>query len=155
MYTPTKVPDPVDAHVGKRIKARRFLLGLTQSDLAAWLGLSFQQIQKYEKGMNRIGAARLNAIADRLGVDVGYFYEGAPPSYALAETSPATRNESCNIDRLMSSPEGLALVKAFMKIDSVKDRQILVAMAHTLSSLPKTAAKLSCAETADAKCALV
>ncbi len=68
--------DPVDEHVGKRIRHRRWLVGVTQQQLAEKVGIKFQQIQKYETGANRVSASRLWAVAEKLGVDVVYFFEG-------------------------------------------------------------------------------
>jgi transcriptional regulator with XRE-family HTH domain len=70
------MPHPVDIHVGKRLKSLRLLRGLTQSDVAKALGLSFQQVQKYELGRNRISASKLYMIAGKLGVQVAYLFEG-------------------------------------------------------------------------------
>jgi transcriptional regulator with XRE-family HTH domain len=74
----TKAPNPVDRHVGSRVRMRRMLIGMSQEKLGEALGITFQQIQKYEKGTNRIGASRLHHIARVLGVPVEFFYEGAP-----------------------------------------------------------------------------
>ena len=68
--------NPIDAHVGRRVGRRRMALGMSQEKLAAGLGLTFQQIQKYEKGMNRMGSSRLQQAADILGVPVPFFFEG-------------------------------------------------------------------------------
>jgi len=73
-----KVPNPIDRHVGSRLRMRRVLVGLSQEKLGDALKLTFQQIQKYEKGMNRIGASRLQEISGLLGVPVEFFFEGAP-----------------------------------------------------------------------------
>src|SRR5438874_11292102 len=82
----TGVPDPVDVHVGARVRARRLLIGMNQETLAAAIGLTFQQVQKYEGGANRISASRLSQIADVLGVPIQYFYQGLE----LAGTVPTT-----------------------------------------------------------------
>lgn len=88
--------NPIDTHVGKRMRSRRMILSLSQEDLASALGITFQQIQKYERGINRIGASRLFYLARALGVDVGYFYEGrlrtnwTPPARPPASASPRT-----------------------------------------------------------------
>src|SRR5262245_30468310 len=71
-------PNPIDVHVGSRVRFRRMLLGMSQEKLGEKLGLTFQQIQKYEKGINRIGASRLFDLAQVLGVPVQFFYEEAP-----------------------------------------------------------------------------
>ena len=69
-------PNPIDVHVGSRVRLRRNMLGLSQEKLGDALGLTFQQVQKYEKGINRVGAARLQQIAEVLGVDISFFYDG-------------------------------------------------------------------------------
>jgi transcriptional regulator with XRE-family HTH domain len=74
----TKSPNPADKYVGSRVRMRRLMLSMSQGKLAAVLGLTFQQVQKYEKGANRIGASRLQALSDILQVPVAFFFEGAP-----------------------------------------------------------------------------
>jgi len=80
-----KVPNPIDRHVGSRLRMRRVLVGLSQEKLGDALKLTFQQIQKYEKGMNRIGASRLQEISGLLGVPVEFFFEGAPQNAMALE----------------------------------------------------------------------
>ncbi len=82
---PTKLPNPIDIHVGKRIRMRRLMLRMSQEKLADALGVTFQQIQKYEKGANRVGASRLQQIASALRVEVSFFFEGLPSPSAYAE----------------------------------------------------------------------
>src|SRR6516225_12248324 len=82
-------PNPIDVHVGSRVRFRRMLLGMSQEKLGERLGLTFQQIQKYEKGINRIGASRLFDLAHVLGVPVQFFYEEAP---AVFEAPPLTES---------------------------------------------------------------
>ena len=77
-------PNPIDVHVGSRVRFRRMLLGMSQEKLGEKLGLTFQQIQKYEKGINRIGASRLFDLAQVLGVSVQFFYEEAPAGEVAA-----------------------------------------------------------------------
>ena len=81
-------PNPIDVHVGSRVRFRRMLLGMSQEKLGEKLGLTFQQIQKYEKGINRIGASRLFDLAQVLGVSVQFFYEEAPAGGAAASSCP-------------------------------------------------------------------
>src|SRR3954468_15383406 len=73
-----KPPNPIDRHVGSRVRMRRMMIGMSQERLGDALGLTFQQVQKYEKGTNRIGASRLQQIAEILQVPVSYFFEGSP-----------------------------------------------------------------------------
>jgi transcriptional regulator with XRE-family HTH domain len=107
-----KTPNPIDKHVGSRLRMRRLMLGMSQEKLAEAFGLTFQQVQKYEKGANRMGASRLQQAAQILDVSVPFFFEGAPGGYKLGEDAPST----AYVDEFVSSPEGLRLVKAFMRI---------------------------------------
>src|SRR3978361_1543464 len=85
-----KVPNPIDKHVGSRVRMRRILLGLSQEKLGTALGLTFQQVQKYEKGTNRIGAPRLQEIPKPLNIAPSYFFDGAPTSSTMPETGGMT-----------------------------------------------------------------
>ena len=127
-----KKPNPIDTHVGSRIRLRRNMLGMSQEKLGENLGITFQQIQKYEKGTNRVGASRLQAIASILGVPVAFFFEDAPGQEAGAggfeEDSPtAFAVEFC------STPEGLQLNRAFYRIADPKVRRRIVELVKSLS----------------------
>src|SRR2546423_13379469 len=78
-----KIPNPIDKHVGSRVRMRRVLIGMSQEKLGEALGLTFQQVQKYEKGTNRIGASRLQQISIILGVPVSFFFDGSPGSEGI------------------------------------------------------------------------
>jgi transcriptional regulator with XRE-family HTH domain len=108
----TKVPNSIDIHVGSRLRMRRMMLGMSQEKLGEAFGLTFQQVQKYEKGANRMGASRLQQAAQILGVSVPFFFEGAPGGHVEGgdTLSPAY------IDDFVSSKDGLRLIKAFMRI---------------------------------------
>ena len=132
-----KVSNPVDRHVGSRVRMRRVLLGMSQERLGDALGITFQQVQKYEKGSNRIGASRLNQIAQTLGVAVAFFFEGAPVDaaregeaggYGFADLDQATY-----VENAMTTPDGLLLAKAFARIKDRKRRRMLISMANTLA----------------------
>jgi len=84
----TKTPNPIDKHVGSRLRMRRMMLGMSQEKLGEAFGLTFQQVQKYEKGMNRISASRLQQAAQILDVSVPFFFEGAPGGHELSKTAP-------------------------------------------------------------------
>ena len=115
---------------------RRVLLGMSQERLGHALELTFQQIQKYEKGSNRIGASRLNQIAKTLGVPVSFFFEGAPVDAqpdAMAIAGFADGEQASYTQDLMSTTEGLQLAKAFMRIGDPRRRRMLIAMANTLA----------------------
>jgi len=111
----TKIPNPVDKHVGSRVRMRRMMLGMSQEQLGDGLGLTFQQVQKYEKGTNRISASRLQQAAGILQVPVPFFFEGAPGSYHKADGLSETASPAYVFEFLATS-EGLALTKAFMRI---------------------------------------
>ncbi|ACS57457.1 MULTISPECIES: helix-turn-helix domain-containing protein [Rhizobium] len=120
-----KSPNSIDVYVGNRVRVRRKTLGMTQNGLAELLGITFQQIQKYEKGTNRIGASRLQRISEILRVPIGFFFEngGAGPI-------DGATNE---LNSFLSSKEGLALNKAFIAIEDPNIRQKLVALAKSLA----------------------
>ena len=121
-----KAPNPTDKHVGARVRMRRMMLGMSQEKLGDALGLTFQQVQKYEKGANRIGASRLQQISHILQVPVSFFFEGAPhvpgqPSGGFSEApSPAY------VADFLATSDGLALTKAFMRIKDAKLRRRIV-----------------------------
>src|SRR6185295_17443318 len=108
-------PNPIDVHVGSRVRFRRMLLGMSQEKLGEKLGLTFQQIQKYEKGINRIGASRLFDLAQVLAVPVQFFYEEAPAldAQALVPEGFADKPEENSIVEFLRSRDGLELNKAF------------------------------------------
>src|SRR5271167_1933565 len=105
---PKKQANPVDVQVGNRVRIRRMLIGMSQEKLGDLLGLTFQQVQKYEKGVNRIGAGRLFEVSRILNVPVDFFYEGVSVT-GQPETGGAPVME------FVSSGEGLQLALAFMK----------------------------------------
>jgi transcriptional regulator with XRE-family HTH domain len=123
---------PVDKHVGNRIRMRRLMLDLTQVQLAEGLGLTFQQVQKYEKGTNRISASRLHRLSHILHVPVPFFFEGAPRELHLpefAEVEPAMPSE---MGDFLSTADGVALVRAFTRIEHSKVRHAIVAMVEAI-----------------------
>jgi transcriptional regulator with XRE-family HTH domain len=114
--------DPIDKHVGNRVRMRRKMLDMSQTKLANAMRLTFQQVQKYEKGTNRISASRLQQIAHTLQVPVTFFFEGGPgaPQAKGAAPSPAY------VSDFLATREGLELTKAFMRIKKPKLRRIIV-----------------------------
>lgn len=128
-----KSPGPVDKHVGGRVRMRRILLGMSQERLGEALGLTFQQVQKYEKGANRIGASRLQQIAQVLGVPVTFLFEGAPLDRPLPEGGFAEAPQTEFSFDLLSTPDGVALAKAFMSIEDAKVRRRVVDLVSTLA----------------------
>jgi transcriptional regulator with XRE-family HTH domain len=113
----TGVPDPVDVHVGARIRSRRLLIGLNQETLANRLGLTFQQVQKYEGGANRVSASRLSQIADILGVAVDYFFMGVE-----GDTGTADSREEAVRERLQR-PEAIELIRSYYAIADQRVRR--------------------------------
>src|SRR3954447_17638939 len=108
----TKIPNPIDKYVGSRLRVRRTMLGMTQQKLAKALGLTFQQVQKYEKGVNRMGSSRVQHAAEILKVSVPFFFEGAPGGYKMTADAPSP----AYVDEFLSSEDGLRLIKAFTRI---------------------------------------
>src|ERR1700680_1554014 len=117
--------NPVDTHVGSRVRLRRMLLGMSQERLGDSMGLTFQQVQKYEKGVNRIGASRLFQISKILDVPVQFFFEEAPHSgdRSPARAGMAEPDSEAFILEFLNSREGLELNRAFVKIGSAKVRK--------------------------------
>lgn len=114
---------PVDVHVGKRIRHRRWMVGMTQQQLADSVGIKFQQIQKYETGMNRVSASRLWDIARTLGVQIGFFFEGLTGEGA-DDTHPGSD--------ILASKEAMELVRAYYSIPEAQ-RKRLFDLARVLS----------------------
>jgi transcriptional regulator with XRE-family HTH domain len=127
-----KTPNPTDRHVGARIRMRRLMLGMSQTALAGGLNLTFQQIQKYEKGVNRVGASRLQQIAHILRVPVEFFFEGGP-GVSGAEADVADAPSLAHVSEFLATPDGLALVAGFMKIRSAKLRRSIVELVSHLA----------------------
>lgn len=113
-----KTPDPIDCHVGSRIRMRRIELDISQEKLAKGLGVTFQQVQKYEKGANRVGASRLSVIASLLEVDVGFFFQDAP-------TAGTKASADSTMDVFMASHDGLMIARAFVAIGDPKIRRVI------------------------------
>ena len=120
-----------DIEMGRRIRLRRRETGISQTELAGHLGLSFQQMQKYEKGTNRIGASRIQQIADILQVPVSFLFEGAPAIALIAEGFGIAPSPAYVADFLATS-EGLALVRAFSRIPDIKLRRAIVEMVELI-----------------------
>jgi transcriptional regulator with XRE-family HTH domain len=122
----------IDIEVGSRVRMRRVSIGMSQEKLGDMLGLTFQQVQKYEKGMNRISVARLIEIAKVLGVDIHFFLNGVTSTTAtpgFAEENPPTY-----VADMMSTPEGLQLVRNFTGIKNPKVRKSIVQLVASLAS---------------------
>jgi transcriptional regulator with XRE-family HTH domain len=125
---PKKQVNPIDIQVGNRVRIRRMLIGMSQERLGDLLGLTFQQVQKYEKGVNRIGAGRLFEVSRILNVPVDFFYEGVN-----AIPAGASEAESAPVMEFVSSGEGLQLSLAFMKIKDTKVRKRVLDLVKSLA----------------------
>lgn len=137
-----KRPHPIDIHVGGRVRLRRTMLGMSQDKLAESLGLTFQQIQKYEKGVNRIGASRVFEISRILGVPIQFFYDDYDAdtgrSYGFAESGP---DEGAAMMELLNTPEGVQLCKHFASITDPKIRKRVLELVKSLSDGDPAAAR--------------
>jgi transcriptional regulator with XRE-family HTH domain len=125
-------PDAVDKLVGRNIRVLRLAKGLSQTELADELGVTFQQVQKYEKGTNRIGASRLQQISHILQVPVAFFFEGAPNLHGSTEGMKEAPSPAYVSDFLATS-EGLSLTKAFMRIKEPKLRRRIVDLVEEIA----------------------
>ncbi len=129
-----KKPNPIDIHVGSRIRLRRNMLGMSQEKLGENLGITFQQIQKYEKGTNRVGASRLQAISSILSVPVAFFFEDAPGKENGSFGGLAEDNSTTYVVDFLNSSEGLQLNRAFVKINDSKVRRKVVDLVKALAA---------------------
>jgi transcriptional regulator with XRE-family HTH domain len=122
-----KSPNPVDAHVGRRIRMRRMILNLSQTDLGEKSGITFQQIQKYEKGANRVSASRLQEFAKMLDVPVSFFFEGLTNGAKLKNAPEDLAQQ------LLATRDGIELTKAFISIDDKPLRRSIVNMVEEVA----------------------
>jgi transcriptional regulator with XRE-family HTH domain len=133
-----KAPNPTDKHVGSRVRMRRMMLGMSQEKLGDALGLTFQQVQKYEKGTNRIGASRLQQISHILQVPVSFFFEGAPSAHTSSKADGMGEAPSpAYVSDFLATSDGLALTKAFMRIDDSKLRRRIVDLVEQIATREK------------------
>ncbi len=126
-------PNPIDVHVGSRVRLRRTLLGMSQEKLGDAIGLTFQQVQKYERGANRVGASRLYDLSRVLDVPVSFFFEelgdASPPSGASEAAEPYQSNP-------MMKRETLELVRAYLRISDPQIKRRLFELAKALATFP-------------------
>jgi transcriptional regulator with XRE-family HTH domain len=128
---PKKAPNPLDKHVGSRMRMRRMMLGISQEKLGKEPGLTFQQVQKYEKGVNRLGASRLQQISQILQVPVEFFFEGIPDTVQMSKSDIRSL---ADMNDFISSPDGLRLVTAFMRIENTDLRRLIVGLVQVVDS---------------------
>jgi transcriptional regulator with XRE-family HTH domain len=126
-----KTPGPTDKHVGNKVRMRRKMIGWSQEKLGDALGLTFQQVQKYEKGTNRISVSRLQRIAEVFQLPLEYFFEGAPHVEGMIETKGAP--SVTDLSDFVASPEGLALIKAFMRIQQPRLKRRIVDLVEEIA----------------------
>ena len=134
-----KAPNPTDKHVGARVRMRRMMLGMSQEKLGDSLGLTFQQVQKYEKGTNRIGASRLQQISQILQVPVSFFFEGAPAAQTVGHRHEGMGEapSPAYVSDFLATSDGLALTKAFMRIEDSKLRRRIVDLVEQIATRDK------------------
>jgi transcriptional regulator with XRE-family HTH domain len=128
-----KAPNPIDKHVGSRVRMRRMMLAMSQEKLGDALGLTFQQVQKYEKGTNRIGASRLQQISGILQVPVAFFFEGAPDLPGSRTGGGWEAPSPAYVSDFLATSDGLALTKAFMRIADAKLRRRIVDLVEQIA----------------------
>ncbi len=131
-------PNPIDLYVGSRVRMRRSLLGMSQERLAAELGVTFQQVQKYERGLNRIGASRLWDLAQVLGVNVDFFYQEidsntSDQSPRKIYANPGFSEETCEFDMdILLRRDVISLLRAYSKISDPKVQRSVLELVTTL-----------------------
>ncbi|HEV7249214.1 MAG TPA: helix-turn-helix transcriptional regulator [Shinella sp.] len=132
-----KTPNPIDVFVGSRVRLRRLMVGMSQEALADRLGVTFQQVQKYEKGTNRISASRLQAISEVFRVPPSFFFQDEES----AMPSAGAGHETGDVSTFVSSKEGLDLNRAFLKIEDAGVRKSIISLATALSKASAAAAE--------------
>lgn len=133
MPVPTKKPNPIDIHVGSRVKLSRVMKGWTQEKLGDSIGVTFQQIQKYEKGVNRISASRLQKISDLLDTPVAFFFEDAPHKGDAKNVGLEESSSNEYVIDFLSSSEGLKLNRAFLQIKDPKIREKIIDLVQSIA----------------------
>jgi transcriptional regulator with XRE-family HTH domain len=128
-----KSPNPVDKHVGSRVRMRRLMLDMSQTDLANALGITFQQVQKYENGTNRVSASRLMQISRFMSAPVPFFFEGAP-SIPNGRRGATEATQPTYVSDFLATSDGLALVKAFVSIKDAKLRRCIVHLVEAITA---------------------
>lgn len=130
----TKAPNPVDKYVGSRVRMRRIMLGMSQEKLGEALGLTFQQVQKYEKGTNRVGASRIQQISEILQVPVSFLFEGGPSGGTVNADGFSEAPSPSYVSDFLATSEGLALTRAFTRITDAKLRRSIVDMVEQIAA---------------------
>ena len=134
MAAKKKIPNPIDVHVGSRVRLQRTLVKMSQEKLGEALGVTFQQVQKYEKGTNRIGASRMQQIAETLGVSISFFFDGAPGSEDSTEGVGMREADTANyVTDFLSTSEGIELNSAFVRIPNAAVRRKIIDLVRILA----------------------
>jgi len=133
MSKQTREPNPIDIHVGGRVRLKRTMMGMSQEKLGDSLGITFQQVQKYEKGANRIGASRLQQISSVLKTPISFFFEDAPNSVPAMAGGMAEADSSNYVVNFLSTSEGLQLNRNFVKIKDPLVRKKIIDLVRSLS----------------------
>jgi transcriptional regulator with XRE-family HTH domain len=128
---------PTDKHVGTRLRMRRLMLNKSQNEIGNALGITFQQVQKYENGTNRVSASRLQHLCVILKVPVSFFFEGAPRESGLPDMPEVEMDgEAAALNSVLATSDGLALVTAYTRIRDLKVRRAIVALVEQIASEP-------------------
>ena len=130
---PKKSPNSTDKHVGSRVRMRRMMLEMSQTELGNDIGLTFQQVQKYEKGTNRIGAGRLHEISRILQVPISFFFEGSPREPGAHRSESDGAPLPTYVTDFLATSDGLALTKAFMQIKDANLRRRIVSLVQEIT----------------------
>lgn len=136
-----KAPNPVDVYVGSRVRMRRMMLSISQEKLGVALGLTFQQVQKYERGANRIGSSRMQQIALALHTPIPWFFQGLPNADGSEAATIAADDQT--IQRVLASREGVRLVLAFDGVTDAKVRRSLVELVEGVAEVEDEKPNLS------------
>lgn len=129
-------PHPVDIHVGRRLRSRRTILGMSQEEIGQAVGITFQQVQKYERGLNRIGSSRLFEFSCLLGVNVSYFFEDLSKDSEgnFTSNNSALAEDTVNFEHeQLNNKEVLTLVRAYYGIKDATVRKKIMSLIKTLS----------------------
>ena len=129
----TKVPNPIDVHVGRRLRMRRMLVGMSQEKLGESLDVTFQQVQKYERGANRISASRLFDISHILDVPVQYFFDDIKPARRKKKTQRRKHVDTAQVISFLSTQDGAVLIRTFSEIDSAQIRRNIIDLVKSIS----------------------
>ncbi|ANM07679.1 XRE family transcriptional regulator protein (plasmid) [Rhizobium phaseoli] len=141
-----KTPNAIDSYVGARIRTRRQLLGMSQERLAEQIGVTFQQVQKYEKGINRIGASRLQRIAEVLHTSPSFFFEQGD-SELVAVPGLGGRDRTDPVAEFLQTKEGLVLNRAFLKIADPDIRASIIALVTAMGQAESRGLTISASTT--------